>query len=151
MKKTKIIIVCSQNSARSQMAEAFFNKYGQDILEVASAGLESTSVNPYAIQVMKEIGMDISGQRSKSVKEFLGKNAFGYVITVCKKAESRCPIIFPGVSQILSWPFDDPAAVTGTEEEKLEAFRKARNEIEMKVKDWIAANRQLLDCTGPVL
>jgi arsenate reductase len=140
--KAKLLILCSQNSARSQMAEAFFNKYGQDVLEVASAGLEPTSVNPYAVRVMAESGVDISGQRSKSVKEFLGKQAFGYVVAVCKQAESRCPVIFPGVSVVLSWPFDDPAEATGSEADKLQVFRRVRDEIEAKIKAWVADYRQ---------
>jgi arsenate reductase len=142
MSKAKLLILCTQNSARSQMAEAFFNKYGQDVLEVYSAGLEPTAVNPYAVRVMQESGMDISGQRSKSVKEFLGKQSFGYVIAVCKQAENRCPVIFPGVQVLLAWPFDDPAAAGGTEADKLQVFRCVRDEIEAKVKDWVADYRQ---------
>ncbi|HML35202.1 arsenate reductase ArsC [Sporomusa sphaeroides] len=142
MSKVKLLILCTQNSARSQIAEAFFNKYGQDVLEVYSAGLEPTAVNPYAVQVMQESGVDISGQRSKSVKEFLGKQAFGYVVAVCKQAESRCPVIFPGVPVVLSWPFDDPADTAGTEADKLPVFRRVRDEIEAKVKAWVADYRQ---------
>lgn len=142
MSIAKLLILCTQNSARSQMAEAFFNKYGQDVLEVYSAGLEPTVVNPYAIQVMQESGLDISGQRSKSVKEFLGKQSFGYVIAVCKQAESRCPVIFPGVPVVLSWPFDDPADACGTEADKLLVFRRVRDEIEAKVKAWVTDYRQ---------
>lgn len=136
MKKAKVMLVCTQNSARSQMAEAFFKTYGDDIVEVYSAGLEPTAVNPYAVKVMQEIGIDISGQRSKSVKEFLGRMSFAYVISVCKKAEGRCPIVFPGVRILLSWPFDDPASMEGAEEEKLQKFRQVRNEIDEKVKTW---------------
>src|SRR5690242_13296736 len=130
MKKVKVMLVCTQNSARSQMAEAFFKTYGEDILEVYSAGLEPTVVNPYAVKVMQEIGIDISNHQSKSVKEFFGRMSFTYVISVCKKAEGRCPIIFPGVRILLSWPFDDPASMEGSEEEKLQKFRQVRDEIE---------------------
>ncbi len=130
MNKAKLLILCTQNSARSQMAEAFFNKYGQDLLDVYSAGLEPTTVNPYAIQVMLERGIDISGQRSKSVKDFLGKQSFGYVVAVCKNAEARCPVIFPGVTVLLSWPFDDPAETAGMEADKLQVFRRVRDGIE---------------------
>lgn len=142
MSNAKLLILCSQNSARSQMAEAFFHKYGQDVLEVSSAGLEPTGVHPYAVRAMAEIGVDISGQRSKSVKEFLGKQAFGYVVAVCKQAESRCPVIFPGVPVVLSWPFDDPADAVGTEADKLAVFRRVRDEIEAKIKAWLAEYRQ---------
>jgi len=141
MKKAKLVIICTQNSARSQMAEAFFKKYGDDMLQVHSAGFEPTEVNPYAVQVMKEIGIDISGQHSKGVREFLGKMSFGYVIAVCKKAEGKCPVIFPGARQLLSWPFDDPAAFEGTEEETRQKFRQVRDEIDEKVKEWLQEYR----------
>lgn len=137
MRKDKVIILCTQNSARSQMTEAFFEKYGGDILEVYSAGLEPAEVNPYAIQVMKEVGIDISGKQSKSFREFLGHIQFGYVIGVCKKVENRCPMIFPGVRNCLSWPFEDPAAYEGTDEEKLNKFREIRDQIEEKVRTWV--------------
>ncbi|VBB08888.1 low molecular weight phosphotyrosine protein phosphatase [Lucifera butyrica] len=142
MRKDKIIILCTQNSARSQMAEAFFKKYGSDIIEAYSAGLEPTAVNLYAIRVMEEVGIDISGERSKSFREFLGRVQFGYVIGVCKKAEKQCPVIFPGVRNCLSWPFEDPAAYDGTEEEKMERFRKVRDQIEEKVRTWVDDFRQ---------
>ncbi len=142
MSKVKLLILCTQNSARSQMAEAFFNKYSQDVLAVYSAGLEPIAVNPYAVRVMAESGVDISGQRSKNVKEFLGKQSFGYVVAVCKQAESRCPVIFPGVPVVLSWPFDDPADAAGSEADKLQVFRRVRDEIKAKVRAWVADYRQ---------
>lgn len=144
MKKVKLVIICTQNSARSQMAEAFFNKYGDDLFEVHSAGFEPAQVNPFAIKVMKEIGMDISNQQSKSVKEFLGRMSFGYVIAVCKKAEGQCPIIFPSARTLLSWPFDDPAVMEGSEEERLQKFKQVRDEIEEKVKAWVSEYRSSL-------
>lgn len=136
--KENILIICSQNSARSQMAEGFLRCYGQRRFNIFSAGFEPALVNPLAVQVMSEIGIDISQQRSKSVREFLGKMSFGHVIAVCKKAEEQCPVIFPSALKILSWPFDDPADFQGTVEEKLAFFRRIRNEIEMKVIDWLA-------------
>lgn len=137
MKKDHVLLLCTQNSARSQMAEAFFKKYGSELMAADSAGLEPVGVNPYAVRVMGEIGIDISGHRSKGVKEFLGKASLSHVITVCKRAEGQCPTIFPGVRHILSWPFEDPAAVDGTEEEKLQKFRAVRDEIEANVKDFV--------------
>lgn len=137
MDRTRLVIICTQNSARSQMAEAFFKKYGDDVLEVHSAGFDPKEVNPLAKQVMAEVGIDISSQRSKSVKEFLGRMQFGYVVAVCKKAEDRCPTIFPGVRKLLSWPFDDPAAFEGTDEKKLDKFREVRDEIEIKVREFV--------------
>lgn len=147
MRKDKIIILCTQNSARSQMAEAFFQKYGSDIMEAYSAGLEPTIVNPYAIRVMEEIGIDMSGKRSKSFREFLGRMQFGYVIGVCRKAEKQCPVIFPGVRNCLSWPFEDPATFEGTEEEKLNKYREVRDQIEARVRTWVDDFRHgRIDC-----
>jgi arsenate reductase len=147
MRKDKLLILCSQNSARSQMTEAFFEKYGGDVMEAYSAGLEPTIVNPYAIRVMQEIGVDISGKRSKNFREFLGRVQFGYVIGVCKKVENQCPTIFPGVRNCLAWPFEDPAAFEGTDEEKMEKFREIRDQIEKKVRTWVADFRQgRVDC-----
>ena len=145
MRKAKMVVICTQNSARSQMTEAFFKKYGDDILEVYSAGFEPVQVNPYAVQVMQELNIDISGQRSKGVRDFLGKMSFGYVIAVCKKAEERCPVIFPSARVVLSWPFDDPAAFVGTEEEIRRKFRQVRDEIEVKVKGWLKEYRSQHD------
>ncbi|HWR41986.1 arsenate reductase ArsC [Sporomusa sp.] len=141
MSKTRVIILCTHNSARSQMAEAFFKKYGDDVVEVHSAGFEPREISPYTIKALHEVGIDSSGQRSKTFREFFGKVQFGFVITVCKKAEGHCPVIFPGVKHILSWPFDDPAQVTGTEEEIMAKFREVRQEIEEKVKNWLAEYR----------
>jgi arsenate reductase len=136
--KENVLIICSQNSARSQMVEGFLKHYGNKWFNVYSAGFDPAPVNPLAIQVMAESGIDISGQSSKSVREFLGKMSFGHVIAVCKKAEQQCPVIFPSALRILSWPFDDPAAYTGGEEERLQEFRRIRNEIEMAVIHWLA-------------
>jgi arsenate reductase len=101
------------------MAEAFLRKYGGDRFEAYSAGLEPDVINPYVYQVMEEVDLDLNGQRSKSVSEYMGKVHFGYLITVCANAEEKCPAVFPGMGQRLHWPFDDPAAFEGTDEEKL--------------------------------
>jgi arsenate reductase len=137
--KIRVLFLCTGNSARSQMAEAFLKQVGSDYFEVFSAGLEPQSVNPLTIQVLKEIGIDWSNARAKPLVEFLGKDHFGYLITVCSRAEERCPI-FPGMGQRLHWPFDDPAAVEGSEEEKLAAFRDVRDQIELKVHSWYQNN-----------
>jgi arsenate reductase (thioredoxin) len=134
--KPRVLFICTGNSARSQMAEAYLQKYGGDRFDVSSAGLEPSIVNPLTVQVLAQAGIDWSAAKSKGLDEFLGKVHFGYVITVCSRAEERCPI-FPFVGQRLHWPFDDPAAVEGTEEEKLAAFIRVRDEIESKVKDWL--------------
>jgi arsenate reductase len=136
MSKTKLIVLCTGNSARSQMAEAFLRKYANNQFEVYSAGFDPKGINPFTIKVMEELGYDLSDHSSKALKQYLGKEHFGIVITVCSNAEELCPII-PGVSTRLYWPFEDPAAFVGTEEEKLAKFREVRNQIEEKVKSWL--------------
>jgi len=132
----RVLFLCTGNSARSQMAEGFLRHYAGDRYEIHSAGLEPRPVNPLAIQAMSEIGIDISGQRSKAVADYLGIVHFGYLITVCTDAERQCPI-FPGVSIRLHWAFDDPAAAEGTEEERLEVFRRVRDEIDARIRAWL--------------
>jgi arsenate reductase (thioredoxin) len=136
MEKVKVLFLCTGNSARSQMAEAFLRKYAGDRFDVFSAGLEPQGINPIATMVMEEMGFDLKGQHSKDVGQFLGHAHFGYVITVCAQAESRCPI-FPGASIRLHWPFEDPAAFQGTEEQKLNKFREIRDQIRMRIESWL--------------
>ncbi len=135
--KTKVLFLCTGNSARSQMAEALLRKHGGERFDVFSAGLEPSGVNPLTIRVMQEQGIDMSGHWSKSVQEYLGKVRFDYVITVCSKADKNCPI-FPGASVRLHWPFDDPAAAVGSEGERLAAFRRVRDEVEARIRAWLA-------------
>ena len=137
-KKTNVLFLCTGNTARSQMAEAFLRKYGDDRFEAYSAGFEPSEIHPMTLKVMNEVGLDLDGQRSKSVEEYMGRKHFGYLITVCGDAEKRCPSTFPGVSQRLTWPFDDPAAFVGAEEETLHEFRRVRDEIEKRVRQWVA-------------
>ena len=132
----RVLFLCTGNSARSIMAEALLRYYAPDRFEVYSAGLEPKGINPYTIQVLKEIGLDVSGGRSKDVMEFLGKVHMGYVITVCSNAEERCPI-FPFGTQRLHWPFEDPAAFRGTGEEKLAKFREVRDLIHQSILAWL--------------
>jgi len=136
MEKVKVLFLCTGNSARSQMAEACLREYAGDRFEVCSAGLEPRGINPFAGKVMEEIGLDLSDHYSKDVSEFLGTTHFGYVITLCDHAESRCPIV-PGVSIRLHWPFEDPAAFQGTEEQKLHKFKEIRDEIRMRIGAWL--------------
>jgi arsenate reductase len=138
MEKPTVLFLCTGNTARSQMAEAFLKKYGGDRFEVLSAGYEPKDINPYTKQVMAEAGIDISEQYSKSVKEFLGKIEVRYLIIVCGKAEETCPKAFPGVLVRMFWPFDDPAAAGGSEEEKLAKFREVRDQIEERIKSWLS-------------
>jgi arsenate reductase (thioredoxin) len=137
MRKTKVLFLCTGNSARSQMAEAFLRHYGSDAYEVYSAGVEPQGINPFTERVMAEIDVSMEGQRSKDLSEYLGKEHFSYLITVCAKAEEKCPSTFPGVSQRLHWSFEDPAATLGTDEDKMVTFRQIRDQIEEKIKTWI--------------
>ena len=137
MGNERVLFLCAGNTARSQMAEAFLRKYAGRHFEAHSAGFTPSVINPYTERVMREIGIDLSGQHSKSVKEFLGKMTFTYLITVCAEAEAKCPTAFPGISHRLSWPFDDPAAVGRSEEEKLQKFREVRDQIEKRIRLWI--------------
>lgn len=130
--KTRVLILCTGNSCRSQMAEGILKHYGSDKFEVESAGSEPSRVNEVAIKVMKEIGIDISHQRSKHIKEFLGQH-FHYIITVCDKAKESCPT-FPGVSKRLHWYFPDPPHQSEITEEVLEEFRRVRDMIHEKFK-----------------
>jgi len=137
--KLKVLFLCTGNSARSQMAEAFLRRYAGDRFEVFSAGLEPQGVHPLATRVMKEIGFDLSGQLSKDVAQFLGQAHFSYVITLCAQAEDRCPI-FPGATTRLHWPFEDPAGFEGTDEQKLNKFRDIRDQIRTRIDAWLREN-----------
>ena len=134
---TRVLFLCTGNSARSQMAEAFLRKYAGDRFEAHSAGLEPRGVNPLTVQVMQEVGIDISGQSSKGVDTYLGKVLFQYLITVCDDAEKNCPTAWPGVNQRMHWSFEDPAAFEGTIDEKLNKFRQIRDKIEDRIQIWL--------------
>ena len=127
MDKLRVIFICTGNSARSQMAEAFLRSYAGDRYEAFSAGLDPKPINPLTIKVMNEVGIDISGQHSKALKDYLGKLFFSYVITVCDQADKDCPTTFPGMGKRLHWGLEDPAKGLGTEEEKLNKFREIRD------------------------
>ena len=129
----RVLVLCTGNSARSQMAEGLLRHLG-DGFEVFSAGVEASFVRPQAIEAMKEIGIDISQHRSKSVSEFL-EVEFDYVITVCDNANQRCPV-FPGNVRRIHWSIDDPV-VPGTRETQLEAFRRARDELRQRLQTFI--------------
>ncbi len=139
MAKKRILVLCTGNSARSQMGEGLFRAEGGDAFDVASAGTAPSSVRSEAIAVMKEIGIDISHHRSKSVDEFAGQS-FDYVVTVCDNARDSCPV-FPAGTARVHWSFEDPAAVKGTEEQRLTAFRRIRDQIREKVDTFIVSHR----------
>jgi arsenate reductase len=133
-KKKRVLLLCTGNSARSQMAEGLVRHDGGGRFEVESAGVSPSHVRPEAIVVMREIGICISGQRSKSVEEFAGQE-FDYVITVCDNAREQCPI-YPAETERIHWSFDDPAAAKGGEAERLAVFRRVRDEIRARLREF---------------
>ncbi len=141
----RVLFVCTHNSARSQIAEALLKRYGGDDFEVFSAGTEATGVNPYAVRVLADLGIDWSHAESTTINQFLSQQ-FDYVITVCDRAKATCPV-FPGSSNTLHWGLDDPSDVEGTDEEKLAAFRRTQTEVSARLRPFIevglrAAGRQ---------
>ena len=135
--KTKVLFLCTGNSARSQMAEGYLRHAAGDRFEVLSAGIEPKGLNPLAVEAMREIGIDISQQQSKDVVTLLGQH-IPYVVTVCDNAKERCPI-FPGTWKFLPWSLEDPAAAEGTNQEKLAVFRRVRDQIIENI------NRELIE------
>ena len=138
MEKIRVLFVCIHNSARSQMAEAFLKNLAGNHFDVYSAGLELTTINPLAIEVMKEVGIDISKNKTKSVFELYKQGkTFSFVISLCEEARQQCPI-FPGLlTKNIHWSFEDPAMLEGTFEEKLEKMRKIRNAIKIAVENFV--------------
>jgi len=137
MSKERLLVLCTGNSARSQMAEGLFRRALGDRFEIVSAGTKPTRLRPEAVAVMAEIGIDISGHRSKSVDEFAGQQ-FRCVITVCDNARETCPV-FPGQAERIHWSFDDPAAAAGDEGQRLSAFRTVRDRIAERVEAFAAS------------
>jgi arsenate reductase len=138
--KKRVLILCTGNSARSQMAEGILRALGGESVDVFSAGMNPSNVRPEAIAVMSEIGIDLAGHRSKHVREFDGQH-FDYVITVCDNANESCPI-FPGNTQRIHWSFPDPAAVGGGEAEHLAAFRDVRDALADRFRDFVVLMRR---------
>ena len=135
--KPMILVLCTGNSARSQMAEALLRKYKGDRFAVASAGTEpKPRVHPLAVRAMSEVGIDIGAQRPKDVSEFLGKAAVRHLLIVCDNANQSCPRTWPGTFSRTFMPFDDPAAASGSEAEQLAVFRRVRDEIDAAVQRW---------------
>ena len=134
MSKIKILFLCIHNSARSQMAEAYLNKFGGDNFIAESAGLEAGKLNPFAVEVMKEENIDISNNTTNNVFDFFKEGRlYNYVVTVCDEASaSNCPV-FPGIHKKINWNLADPSQFTGTYEEKLSATRQVRNQIRDKI------------------
>ncbi len=137
MNKAKVLFLCTGNSARSQMAEGLLRAKAGDRFEAFSAGLEPTQIHPLAIEAMREIGIDISAQRAKSLTEYLGRQHFGHLITVCDRAAANCPV-FPGVADRLHWSLDDPAAAGGDHDEQLAVFRAVRDRLAALIDEFVA-------------
>jgi arsenate reductase len=137
--RIRVIFVCTGNSARSQMAEALLRREGGDRFEVVSAGVDPRGVNPLTIRALAEVGIDISGARSKSVTEYLGES-FDYVITVCDRARESCPV-FPGGAETLHWGFEDPAEAQGSEAERLAMFRRVLGEVAVRIRSFVRVAR----------
>ena len=135
MAKTKVLFLCTGNSARSQMAEALLRHLGGNRFEAHSAGLDPKGMNPLTVEALAEIGLDTEGQSSKNLQIYLGQT-FDHVITVCDHANEKCPA-WPGKTQRHHWSFEDPAAATGTHEEQLKVFRKIRDQISARIKAWL--------------
>ena len=142
--KHKLLFVCIHNSARSQMAEAFVKKYGEDIFEVESAGIEPGTLNPNVVTVMQEVGIDLSNKGTQDVFDLFRKGRmFNVVVTVCdQEAAERCPI-FPGMTKRIAWSFPDPSTFQGTTEEVLQQTRAVRDEIDQQIKSFVADARQI--------
>ena len=144
MNKPKLIFLCTGNSARSQMAEGLMRHHGGDIFDVYSAGLDAQGVNPHAIEVMKELGIDISKQESKNISVYLNKIDFDLLITVCSNADKNCPTI-PGLKNRLHWGFDDPATIQGSNGIQIAKFREIRDFINSRIKNWLKLNRTIYE------
>lgn len=139
MRKKSVLFLCTANSCRSQMAEGLLRAIADEKFEASSAGARATSVHKMAVEVMRELGIDISGQRSKALDEFVG-GAFDFVITVCADdAKESCPVFTGKAENRLSWSFDDPAAAEGGREERLEVFRRVRDEIKKELERFVSA------------
>ena len=142
--KQGVLVMCVGNTARSQMAEGFIRAMAGDFLDVHSAGMDpGDHIHPLAIEVMAEIGIDISRQWPKSLRAYVGRTWFKYAIMACSESEPRCPRLYIGASHILSWPFEDPAIVTGTPDQQRAAFRRVRDALGEKAAAWVRTLRTL--------
>ena len=140
MNKPKVLFLCTGNSGRSQMAETILRAQAGDQFDIYSAGVEPKGyILPEVLAVMRERGYDMNGQSSKSVKEYLGRVHFAYVITLCSDAEENCPTVFLTMGTHAHWPFDDPAAFDGPEAEHLVFVRQIRDQIEARLQQWLAS------------
>lgn len=138
MPSLRVLFVCTGNSARSIMAEALLRHHAGDRFDVHSAGMEPKGVSPLTLRVLEEAGVDTAGLKSKNTMEFLGRVRVHHAVIVCDKAQQSCPRIQPFAGKTHYWPFPDPAAATGTEEQRLEVFREVRDQIDARIRAWLA-------------
>lgn len=142
--KHNVLFLCTHNSARSQMAEAFLKKYGGDRFNAYSAGLEPTEIDPMTREVMQEVDIEMEGQHAKDVRTYLGRLMVHHLIIVCEEANRNCPHTWPGleVEERLFWPIEDPAATQGAYRERLRKFRQIRDQIEERINSWLRENHE---------
>jgi arsenate reductase len=145
--KARVLFLCTHNSARSQMAEALLRHLAGDRVEVASAGTEARGVHPFAVRAMEEVGIDISGQSSKTLDRVLD-DRWDYVVTVCDSANEACPV-FPRAGARLHWSFDDPSGASGSDDERLAVFRRVRDAIKTHIIAWLHQHAALAGVAGP--
>src|ERR1043165_3697684 len=138
MSKPVILFLYTNNAVRSQMAEALLRKKAVNLFEPYSAGTDPKEIHPLTVKVMSEVGIDLTGQHAKSVREFLGRLPVRYAVFVCQRADEKCPTLWPGALNRLEWPFDDPASFEGPEEERVARFRSVRDQIDQKITSWLA-------------
>jgi arsenate reductase len=142
MSKSNVLFLCTGNSARSQLGEALLRKHAGDVFNVYSAGTEPKGVHPLTVRVLAEIGVATDELRSKDVGEFLGRLPVHYLIIVCGAAEATCPATWPLLQERLFWPFDDPAAATDSETQRLAKFRAVRDQIDERILAWLEDLRE---------
>lgn len=137
-RKQRVLFLCTQNSARSQMAEALLRHHAGDRFEAYSAGVHAADeIHPHVEKVLGEVGVSMEGQRPKPLSEYFGKVGFNYLVIVCARAEEECPTTFPGVGTRFSWIFDDPRGVSVSDADRLDKFREVRDGIELRLLDWL--------------
>lgn len=139
--KPIVLFLCTRNSARSQMAEAWLRELANERYVAASAGLEPSQIHPMTIQVMEEVGLPLDGHRSKPISEFLGRVPVRHIFVVCESAEKNCPRIWPFGGQLKLWPFEDPASQEGDEFTQLAKFRQVRDLVEQQIRTWLQEQR----------
>ncbi len=144
--KQRVLFLCTGNSARSQMAEGLLRHLAGDRYDVFSAGTQPVGLNPGAVEAMRDLGIDISGHRSKPMREFIDQD-FDYVITVCDRAKDACPR-WPHRATLVHWSFEDPAAVTGSADARREAFRTVRDQIKARIETFLAAASGVAPVSG---